>query len=132
MVSTKKRGRGRGGGSLFTFIVCVEEWRAPGAARSSVSCYRKNLISPRKLHPHIRLYIDQVRARKNFSFFLSSLSLSFSLVPCRHWLNVSCPRDTRHKYRDISKCICAAKYPGCLSDKRWIIWKYMEIMQDLL
>jgi len=26
----------------------------------------------------------------------------------------------RHKYRGISKCICA-EYPGCLTDKRWII-----------
>lgn len=33
-------------------------------------------VSPRKLHPHTRLYIDQVRARKNFSFFFLSLFLS--------------------------------------------------------
>jgi len=26
-----------------------------------------------------------------------------------------------HKYRDISKCICTTKYPGRLTDKRWII-----------
>lgn len=120
---------GREGGPSFTFIARAKsEGRRARPPPSSCIVLSKKFdlaakVSQRVAPTHPRLYIDQVRARGNFSFFPAPFCpfLSLSLVPSRHWLNVSCLRDTRHKYRDITKCICTAKYPGCLSDKRWII-----------